>query len=120
MFHSSAIQGHVVADAEMRYTPTGREVTAFRIAHNSRKRDENGNWVDGVTTFVKVELWGAKAEAVADLKKGELVMVGLNGKAPRTEAWNDQNGDAVAGMVYTARDVARMIIPTKKTTAAEE
>ena len=36
------IMGHLGADPEMRYSPTGRAVTNFRVAVNRRWRDSEG------------------------------------------------------------------------------
>jgi hypothetical protein len=46
------ITGNLTADPELRYTPTGQAVAVLRIASTPRRRDNNGQWTDGNTTFL--------------------------------------------------------------------
>ena len=68
--------GNIVADPELRYTNGGKAVTSFRIACNSKRKDQQGNWVDGDTTFLTVSVWEGLAENVSSqLSKGQRVNV---------------------------------------------
>ena len=68
--------GNIVADPELRYTNGGKAVASFRIACNSKRKDQQGNWVDGDTTFLSVSVWEGLAENVASqLTKGQRVNV---------------------------------------------
>lgn len=71
------INGNVVADPELRFTPAGAAVSNFTVASTPRKYDKNaGEWVDGVTTFLKVNAWRELAEGAAEsLVKGDSVVV---------------------------------------------
>lgn len=72
--------GTVVADPELRFTPSGAAVVNFRVASNSRRYNKDTNqWEDGDTTFLTCNLWGDAAQNVADtLRKG--MRVNLTGK----------------------------------------
>ena len=77
---SSVFVGNLVDDPELRYTPTGMAVATCRVAVQDRKQD-NGKWVDGETSFVTVTIWRGRAENVAEsLTKGTRVIVVGRGK----------------------------------------
>ena len=67
--------GNLGSDAEYRKTPTGTPVTSFNIANTPRKQ-KNGEWVDGDTTWFRVFVWNHEAAGVANtLRKGDKVVV---------------------------------------------
>lgn len=69
--------GTLVADPELRYTPSGAAVANFRVAANSRRYNKETNqWEDGDTTFLTCNVWRDAAENVANsLQKGMRVNV---------------------------------------------
>lgn len=68
--------GHLGADPELRFTPSGKAVANLRIACTERKRTPSGEWEDGTTTWLNVAVWGHLAETVTEhLRKGSLVHV---------------------------------------------
>jgi len=69
--------GNVATDISARTTTSGRLVTHFRVASNSRRFDRTANaWIDGEPSFVSVTCWGALADHVAEsLTKGDPVVV---------------------------------------------
>lgn len=69
--------GNLVADPELRYTPSGTAVANFRVASTPRRFDSQSNqWVDGEALFLQCNVWRAAAENVANsLNKGERVIV---------------------------------------------
>jgi single-strand DNA-binding protein len=70
------IAGNAVADSEIRWTPQGKAVASFRVAVNERVKNDQGEWVDGDTTFYNVSAWDSMAEPVAEqVKKGTKVLV---------------------------------------------
>lgn len=86
------IQGFLGATPEVRYTADGLAVANLSIAHTPRKRDpRTDEWVDaGPTLWVIASVWGAVAEAVADIsQKGDLVSV--SGQLALDE-WTDSDG----------------------------
>lgn len=69
------IMGNLGADPEMRYSPTGRAVTNFRVAVNRRWRDSEGQPQQKVEWF-RVVVWGRQAEIANQyLSKGAPVYV---------------------------------------------
>jgi len=71
------ITGNLVADPELRYTPTGQAVTNFRVASTPRFRDQqSGEWRDGDSLFLTCNVWRQAAENVAEsLQRGMRVIV---------------------------------------------
>lgn len=71
------VAGNVVADPELRFTPSGAAVTNFRIASTPRTFDRTTNeWRDGDTLFLSVSVWRQQAENVAEsVKRGDRVIV---------------------------------------------
>lgn len=62
--------GNLTKDPELRHTAGGTPVASLRIAVNSRRRDDSGDWVDKPNYF-SVSVFGNQAEAVAQyLAKG--------------------------------------------------
>lgn len=71
------VVGNLVADPELRFTPSGAAVANFRIASTPRRFDaESKQWVDGEALFLTCNVWRQAAENVAEsLSKGMRVMV---------------------------------------------
>lgn len=70
------IVGNVVADPELRFTPSGKAVMTLRVAHNTRRRGEDGKWEDGEPSFFNVVAWDQIAENVAStVGRGDRVTV---------------------------------------------
>ena len=67
----------LVADPEIRYTGNGTAVASFRVASNSRRKNQQtGQWEDGDTTFLSVSAWGARGENVSSqFSKGNKINV---------------------------------------------
>lgn len=72
------IAGRAVADAELRFTPSGAAVCNFRIAANDSKKLDDGSWENQEQIFVNVAVWKDAAEPVAEaVRKGdELIVTG--------------------------------------------
>jgi single-strand DNA-binding protein len=80
--------GHVGADPESRYTPSGTAVVNLRMATNEVWRDAEGNDQDQ-TEWHRVVLWGKSAEFATNyIKKGQLVYI--EGRL-QTRTWEDKN-----------------------------
>ncbi|KAB1141386.1 single-stranded DNA-binding protein [Streptomyces luteolifulvus] len=69
--------GNVVADPELRFTPSGAAVTNFRMASTPRKFNRQTNeWEDGEPLFLGVAVWRQQAEHVAEsIQRGMRVIV---------------------------------------------
>src|SRR4029077_8595823 len=67
--------GNLTRDPELRHTPGGTPVCSLRIAVNSRRRDESGQWTDKPNYF-SVSVFGNQAESSAQyLSKGRAVAI---------------------------------------------
>ncbi|WNO28403.1 SSB protein [Corynebacterium phage PSonyx] len=71
------IVGNIVADPELRFTPSGAAVCNFRVASTPRIFNKNSNqYEDGEAVFLTVNVWRQAAENVAEsLSKGMRVIV---------------------------------------------
>ena len=69
------VSGNLTRDPELRSTSGGTSVCSLRIAVNSRRKDDSGQWVDKPNYF-DVTVWGAQGENCAQyLAKGRPVAV---------------------------------------------
>ena len=76
MLPQICIEGRIVADPELRFTPSGQAVANFRVAASESKKDDAGNWIDGDKLFANVAVWKEAGEAVAEhCRKGDKVTV---------------------------------------------
>jgi single-strand DNA-binding protein len=67
--------GTLGQDPEERSTSRG-SVVQFRVASTDRRRDAQGNWQDGATSWYRVNAWGELGRnALASLRKGQRVIV---------------------------------------------
>src|SRR3989475_5032135 len=81
--------GNLTRDPELRHTPGGTPVCSLRIAVNSRRKDESGQWVDKPNYFT-ASVFGNQAESCAQyLTKGRPVAV--DGRLDWRE-WQAQDG----------------------------
>jgi single-strand DNA-binding protein len=88
--NQTTIAGNLVEDPELRFTNTGTPVTNLRVAVTQRIQHD-GEWRDGETSFLKVNVWRGQAEHLADsLSKGDRVMV--TGRL-RQRSWKTPEGD---------------------------
>jgi single-strand DNA-binding protein len=100
MLYSFTIEGNITRAPELRVTPQGTAVAQFTMVRNARRRDAKGNWVDGRAVWLTVTCWRGLAERVADLRKGDTVIV---------EAADDLHAEAYNGSAnlrVTANNVA--------------
>jgi single-strand DNA-binding protein len=67
--------GNLTRDPELRHTPSGTAVCNLRLAVNTRRKDETGQWVDKPNYF-DITVWGNQGERCAQyLSKGRPVAV---------------------------------------------
>ena len=67
--------GNLTKDPELRHTGGGTPVCSLRVAVNTRRRDESGNWADKPNYF-SVSVFGNQAESCATyLSKGRPVAI---------------------------------------------
>src|SRR5262245_47885415 len=69
------LTGNLTRDPELRSLQSGTSVCSLRIASNSRRRDQSGEWVDKPNYF-SVTVWGTQGENCARfLSKGRPVCI---------------------------------------------
>ena len=67
--------GTLGQDPEERSTSRG-SVVQFRLASTDRRRDAQGNWQDGTTSWYRVNAWGELGRnALTSLRKGQRILV---------------------------------------------
>ena len=83
------IVGHIGADPETRFTPSGTAVANFNLATNESRKSSEGEYRDH-TEWHSCVLFGKRAEFAGEyLKKGQLVY--LEGRL-QTRSWEDDSG----------------------------
>jgi single-strand DNA-binding protein len=81
--------GNLTKDPELKSTSGGTSICKMRIAVNTRRKDETGQWVDKPNYF-DVTVWGNQAESCAQyLSKGR--PVGIDGRLEWRE-WEATDG----------------------------
>ena len=84
------VTGNLTRDPELRTTPGGTSVCSMRVAVNTRRKSQSGEWEDKPNYF-DVTVWGAQGENCATyLQKGRPVAV--HGRLEWRE-WQDQQGN---------------------------
>ena len=61
----TTIVGNLVEDPELRFTNNGIAVANLRVAVTQRIQ-QDGEWRDGETSFLRVNVWRGQAEHLAD------------------------------------------------------
>lgn len=88
-YNRVTIIGNLGSDPEMRFTPSGKPVTTFRVAVNNRYKNSSGEGKEE-TEWFSIVAWDKTAELCNQyLHKGSLVFV--EGKN-RTRNWDGQDG----------------------------
>jgi single-strand DNA-binding protein len=83
------LTGNLTRDPELRSTPGGTPVCKLRIAVNTRRKDQSGEWVDKPNYF-DVTVWGAQGENCSNyLSKGR--PVAIDGRLEWRE-WESEGG----------------------------
>lgn len=89
------IAGHLGADPEVRYTPSGQKVTTFRVAVNIRKSGKEE------TIWYRITIWGDRFDKLIPyLKKGSSIIV--IGTLQKPEIYTDKEGRQHVSLEITA------------------
>lgn len=90
MLNKVILTGRLVADAELRYTPSNKAVATARIACPRDFKNQNG---ERESDFFPLVIWGKYAESFSNwIKKGYLVTV--EGRL-QTRSYENQQGQKV-------------------------
>jgi single-strand DNA-binding protein len=69
------LTGNLTRDPELKHLPSGTALCSLRIAVNTRRKDEAGQWTDKPNYF-DISVWGAQGENCAQyLAKGRPVAI---------------------------------------------
>jgi len=98
------LEGRLVEDPELRFTPSGLAVAKMRVVASKQKKDENDKWVDDKTLWINVTAWRGLAENVAEsLEKGDLIVA----VGPiETRSWENKEGEKRSQIEMTAFSVS--------------
>ena len=117
MLPQIAVEGRVVADPELRYSPTGTAVTKFRIVAASKKKVTNAEgrdeWVDDRVLWLQCVAFNrgtvvTLAENIAEsLVKGDLVVV--TGRL-QTDEWTTEGGEKRSQIVCLCDTVSKSLV----------
>jgi single-strand DNA-binding protein len=101
-------EGYLVEDPEARYTPSGKNVTNFRIGSNRQYKNGEGETVKE-TTWLKVTAWGKLGEIVNQYcaKGSHVVVYGILRVGPggNPAVFDLKNGGHGAAYEITASEV---------------
>lgn len=103
MANHAIITGNIAIAPEIRHTNAGTPVANIRLAHNIRKRNDQGVWEDDHTVWLDVTCWKHLAEKAVALGKGAAVLV--EGRFDM-EYWED-NGQQRQKLILVAADIYR-------------
>ena len=94
--------GNLTRDPELKHTPGGTPVCSLRVAVNSRRKDETGQWTDKPNYF-SVSVFGNHAESCSQyLSKGR--PVAIDGRLDWRE-WQSQDGSKREAVEIVAESV---------------
>lgn len=86
------IVGNLTKDPEITYTKSGKAKCLLNVAVNTRRKAEDGSWVDGDPQFYRIVAWEYLAENAGDsLSKGNRVMVAGTLKYRSWKGDNDEH-----------------------------
>jgi single-strand DNA-binding protein len=90
MLPTLTIVGGVYEDPALRFAPSGKSWVTVKVVVKDRKKDTNGQWVDGEAWFVRVKAFGDLAENIANsVTRGDTILV--EGRL-QIDKWETQDG----------------------------
>jgi single-strand DNA-binding protein len=98
------LEGRVVADPELRFSPSGVAVAKIRVVANDRRKNDAGEWEDGDTLWMTVTVFKKLAENVAEsVAKSDIIIV--TGKI-KTDEWTTEAGEKRSAVSMIADTVS--------------
>lgn len=106
------VKGNLGADPELKFvTEKNLPLLTFPLAHTPRTRKGN-EWVEGETVWLKIAMFGDKAEAYMDfLAKGDNVVV-IGTLKPTT--YKGKDGSDKTGLEVMASSISKTPRPVAK------
>jgi single-strand DNA-binding protein len=110
------LSGRLTKAPEVRFLPSGMQVTTFSIAVARKFKDKNGNWNEEVSYF-DIETFGKVAQRAAEsLNKGYQVLI--EGQL-KQEKYQDKNGNKKSKIKIIASKVNLLGKPKSATANAQ-
>jgi single-strand DNA-binding protein len=100
------IEGNLGSAPELRFTPAGVAVAKMSVGHNTRRRNQAGEWVNGPTLWIDVTCWRDLAERVANLSKGDTVIIDARDDLSAWAYTHQASEKPAARLQVTANNVA--------------
>jgi len=108
MLNRVILIGRLTRDPEVRYLPSGMQVTSFSVAVNRRFKDKNGEWKEE-TSFFDVESYGKVAERIGtQLGKGDQILI--EGSL-RQDKWESPSGEKKSKVKIVANRISLIAKP---------
>lgn len=102
MLNKVMLIGRITRKPEVRFLPSGMQVTSFSIAVNKKFKDKSGEWKEEAH-FFDVDTFGKLAERVGSLDKGYQILI--EGEL-RQERWEDKNNEKRSKVKIVANRIA--------------
>lgn len=96
--------GGLVAEPELRFTPSGKAVAEIRLAGKKSVRGANGQWEDGDPIYLNVVAWESLAENAAETLTRPGQRVTVTGRLE--QQWWEKDGEKKSKFVIVADDLA--------------
>lgn len=103
--NSITVVGNLSQEPELKFVPSGAAVATFSVAVNKRV-NKDGAWEDVLMGFFNCTAWRDLAENVAELSKGDRVIV--TGTLQQ-RSWEDDSGKKRYVVEIQAEDVGRSL-----------
>lgn len=104
---SITFTGNIGTYHGLKFGQDGKPRTSFSAAETPREKNQQGEWVDGATTWFNVTLFGRDAEALDEALAGGKGKVLVAGRMKTREY--EHNGESRESLDVTAESVA--IVP---------
>lgn len=123
MIDTITLTGGVVAEPELRFTPSGAAVCSFRIAQSDHRKNEAGEWEKTQALYLTVSIWDdradrrnpvAWAQEAANLTVGQPIAV--KGKLI-TRTWQAKDGTNRSQVEFAATEF--YVRPAQSATPAQ-
>lgn len=102
MLNRVILIGRLTKNPEVRFLPSGMQVTSFSVAVNRKFKDKNGEWKEDAH-FFDIETFGKLAERVGSLNKGYQILI--EGEL-RQDKWESPAGEKRSKVKIVANRIA--------------
>jgi single-strand binding protein len=120
MLNRVMLIGRLTRDPEVRFLPSGMQVTSLSIAVSRNFKDKNGEWREE-TSFFDVEAFGKLAERVGtQLSKGYQILIEGSLRQDKWESSSGEKRSKVKIVAYRIALLGKPVDRSAKSTLTEE